>query len=97
MNFVENEAIYVVIKDNLSHLLKKMLSFRGKNIMIRVTRLNGSNYVLNCEFIETIEATPDTVITTTNGKKLVVAEAVDEIVDRVIEYKAKIQLINRVD
>mgnify|MGYP000324020726 FL=1 len=65
--------------------------------MIRVTRLNGSSYVLNCELIETIESTPDTVITTTNGKKLVVAEDVDEIVDKVIKYKAKIQLINRID
>ena len=65
--------------------------------MIRVTRLNGSSYVLNCELIETIESTPDTVITTTNGKKLVVAEDVDEILDKVIKYKAKIQLINRID
>ena len=65
--------------------------------MIRVTRLNGSSYVLNCELIETIESTPDTVITTTNGKKFVVAEDVDEIIDKVIKYKAKIQLINRID
>jgi len=65
--------------------------------MIRVTRLNGSSYVLNCELIETVESTPDTVITTTNGKKFVVAEDVDEIIDRIIEYKAKIQLINRID
>lgn len=65
--------------------------------MIRVTRLNGSSYILNCELIETIEATPDTVITTINGKKLVVADAVEDIVNRVIEYKAKIQLINRVN
>lgn len=65
--------------------------------MIKVTRLNGSSYVLNCELIETVEATPDTVVTTINGKKLVVAEAVDEIIDKVIKYKAKIQLINRID
>ncbi len=65
--------------------------------MIRVTRLNGSIYVLNCELIETVEATPDTVITTTNGKKFVVAETVDEIVEKVIKYKAKIQLMSRID
>ena len=65
--------------------------------MIRVTRLNGSSYVLNCELIETVESTSDTVITTTNGKKFVVAEDVDEIIDKVIKYKAKIQLINRID
>ena len=58
--------------------------------MIKVTRLNGSNFVLNCELIETVEATPDTVITTINGKKLVVAETVEEIIEKVIEYKGKI-------
>ena len=55
--------------------------------MIDVTRLNKKSYVLNCEWIETIEETPDTVITLTNGKKIVVAETVEEIVQKVIEYK----------
>ncbi|NLK69124.1 MAG: flagellar FlbD family protein [Clostridiaceae bacterium] len=55
--------------------------------MIEVTRLNKKAYVLNCEWIETIEETPDTVITLTNGKKFVVAETVEEIVQKVIEYK----------
>jgi len=57
--------------------------------MIKVTRLNKSTLVLNSEWIETIEATPDTVITLTNGKKMVVTETVDELIDRVIEYKQK--------
>ncbi|MCS7310163.1 MAG: flagellar FlbD family protein [Armatimonadota bacterium] len=55
--------------------------------MIKVTRLDHSELVLNAELIETIEATPDTVITLTNGKKLVVSEGVDEIVRRVLEYR----------
>ena len=58
--------------------------------MINITRLDGSKFVLNCEYIETLEKTPDTVITTTNGKKLVVAESVEEIVEKVIQYKSKI-------
>jgi flagellar protein FlbD len=58
--------------------------------MINITRLNGSKFVLNCEYIETLEKTPDTVITTTNGKKIVVAESVEEIVEKVIQYKSKI-------
>ena len=40
--------------------------------MIKVTRLNGIVYYLNCEHIETIENTPDTVITLRDGKKLLV-------------------------
>ena len=58
--------------------------------MMNITRLDGSKFVLNCEYIETLEKTPDTVITTTNGKKLVVAESVEEIVEKVIQYKSRI-------
>jgi flagellar protein FlbD len=58
--------------------------------MIEVTRLNKKEFVLNCDWIETVEATPDTVITLTNGKKYVVAENVDDIVKKVVEYKQKI-------
>lgn len=58
--------------------------------MIELTRINGVKFVLNCEFIESLEETPDTVISTTNGKKFVVAESVGEVVDKVIEYKRRI-------
>lgn len=55
--------------------------------MIRVTRLNKSSFVINAEWIETVEATPDTVIVLVNGKRFVVTESVDEIIRRVVEYK----------
>lgn len=55
--------------------------------MIHVTRLNKSTYVLNAEWIETVEGNPDTVITLVNGKRYVVTESVDEIIRRVVEYK----------
>ncbi len=58
--------------------------------MIELTKLNGLKFVLNCEFIESLEETPDTVISTTNGKKFLVSEKVDEIVEKVVEYKRKI-------
>lgn len=60
--------------------------------MIKLTRLNGSNFVLNCELIETVEATPDTVISTVHGKKYICTEKVGEVIDKIIEYKGKIQL-----
>lgn len=66
------------------------MSFRGKNIMIKLTRLNGSSYVLNCDYIETVEATPDTVITTIHGKKYICMEDVDTVIERVIRYRASI-------
>jgi flagellar protein FlbD len=58
--------------------------------MIEVTRLRGSKVVLNAELIETIEETPDTVITLTSGKRYIVSESADELISLVIEYKRKI-------
>jgi flagellar protein FlbD len=47
--------------------------------------------VLNSDLIEHIETTPDTVISLTNGQKLVVLETVDEIIDRVVEFRRRIR------
>lgn len=58
--------------------------------MIRVTRLNHELMVLNCELIEHIEQTPDTVITLVNGQKWMVRESPDEIIERVIGYRRRI-------
>ncbi|MBE5932489.1 MAG: flagellar protein FlbD [Lachnospiraceae bacterium] len=58
--------------------------------MIEVTRLRGAKIIINAELVECVEETPDTVITLTSGKKLVVSESGKEIVDLVIEYKRKI-------
>lgn len=61
--------------------------------MIKVTRLNHQELVINAEHIEFIEATPDSVISLVSGKKMVVSESVDEIIKRVIAYK---QALNQV-
>ena len=58
--------------------------------MIKVTRLNDSYIVINSDLIEFIEETPDTVITMTTGRKIVVKETIEEIINYVIEYKQKI-------
>ncbi len=58
--------------------------------MIKLSRLNDLEFVLNCDLIETIEQTPDTIVSLSNGKKLLVKESVDEIVERVIQYKRRI-------
>jgi flagellar protein FlbD len=57
--------------------------------MIKVTRLNGKEFVINSDLIEFVEETPDTVITLTNGIKVVVKESVDEIIDKVGIFKAR--------
>ncbi len=58
--------------------------------MIEVTRLKGSKLVINADLIETIEATPDTVITLVNGHKYVVEESLDKVVSLIINYKGKV-------
>ncbi len=60
--------------------------------MIQVTRLNNTEFVVNAELIETLEATPDTVMTLTTERKYVVRESVDEIIRRVIAFKQSCQL-----
>ncbi|AEE91375.1 Flagellar protein FlbD [Tepidanaerobacter acetatoxydans Re1] len=60
--------------------------------MIELTRLNGTKFVLNAELIESVESTPDTVVTLTTDKKLVVLEKKDEIINKVIQYKKRIFL-----
>lgn len=55
--------------------------------MIKVTRLNSSELVINCDLIEFVEAIPETMVSLTTGKKIMVTEDVDEIIKRVAEFK----------
>lgn len=63
--------------------------------MIKVKRLNDKEFVVNSELILFIESTPDTVITLTTGQKIVVLESVDDIIKKVVDYRAKIKMISR--
>ncbi|MGH9019274.1 MAG: flagellar FlbD family protein [Acidimicrobiales bacterium] len=57
--------------------------------MILLTRFHGGEqFAVNPDLIERAEATPDTVITLTNGTKHVVQESIDEITERIQIYKA---------
>ena len=61
--------------------------------MIKVTRLNDSVLMINVEMIQSLQATPDTVITFTNHDRLMVKEPVEEISQRIVEYQ---RLVNPV-
>jgi flagellar protein FlbD len=61
--------------------------------VINVTKLNGDEFTVNADMIEFIEETPDTVISLISGKKVVVKEKKEEIIEKVIEYKRKILII----
>ncbi|MBD3345467.1 MAG: flagellar protein FlbD [Chitinivibrionales bacterium] len=60
--------------------------------MIALRRLNGDEFVLNADFIESVESTPDSIITLSTGKKIVVRNGVEDIVRKTIKYK---QLCNQ--
>jgi flagellar protein FlbD len=61
--------------------------------MIYVTRLNYTSVVLNADLIESIESTPDTVISLTTGQKLMVRETAEEIVARVVHFRRSIAAV----
>ena len=55
--------------------------------MILLKKLNGEEFILNCDLIETIMENPDTTILLTNGKHLIVRESKEEVVDKVVKFR----------
>jgi flagellar protein FlbD len=55
--------------------------------MIKVTRLNNSVLQINAENIQSVEANPDTVITFLNRDRLLVKEPVEEVAQRIVQYR----------
>ncbi len=58
--------------------------------MIEVTRLDNSKMLINVEMIQSLQETPDTVITFTTRGKLIVKEPVEEISNKIIKYQRSI-------
>ena len=58
--------------------------------MIQLTRINNASMVLNSDLIEHIETTPDTVVSLTTGQKYMVRESADQIIDKVVQFRAAI-------
>ena len=54
--------------------------------MIQLTHFNGGQFYLNAEIIQTVEATPDTVITLINNQKLLVKDTAEVVVAKIIKY-----------
>jgi flagellar protein FlbD len=58
--------------------------------MICLTRLAGSEVVINADLIVTVEKTPDTVITLTTGDRIMVKESVDDVVERAAAFRHRV-------
>ncbi|SNS99190.1 flagellar protein FlbD [Bacillus sp. OK838] len=63
------------------------------NIIIKVTRLNGKCFHINALYIDTVESLPDTTITFTNGKKIVVLEKEEEMVEAIIHFYRTVNIL----
>ena len=58
--------------------------------MIQLTRINHAPLILNCDLIEYVEVTPDTVISLVTGQKLRVLESPGEVVDKVVDFRTRV-------
>ncbi len=58
--------------------------------MIVVHRLKGADFFLNADLVESVEETPDTVVTLVDGRRIVVSDTAADIAQRIVEYRASI-------
>ena len=58
--------------------------------MIEVTKINGQKILVNCDLIEVVEETPDTVLSLTTGRKIIVKESRQEVKNLVKSYRKDI-------
>lgn len=70
---------------------------RGGDFIIEVTKLNGSKILINSDLIETVEETPDTVLSLTTGKKLLVKESRQEVKNLVKSFRREIFAIHNAE
>ena len=69
----------------------------GGDFIIEVTKLNGSKILVNSDLIETVEETPDTVLSLTTGKKLLVKESRQEVKNLVKSFRREIFAIHNAE
>ena len=64
--------------------------------MIKLSRLNGEEFVVNAELIRFIESRPDTYITLTTDERFIVRESVEEVVKRSLAYKRAVRALSAI-
>jgi flagellar protein FlbD len=58
--------------------------------MIEVMRLNGKKYWINPHMIESMEQNPDLTLSMLSGKKIVVKNSPEDIIEKIIAYRQRI-------
>ena len=61
--------------------------------MIKLSKLNGEEFVLNAELIRFVEGRPDTYITLTTNDRFIVRESVEEVVKRSLAYSRAVRTL----
>ena len=61
--------------------------------MIRLTRLDGQEFVVNAELIRFVESRPDTYVTLTTNDRFIVRESVEDVVKRSIAYSRAVRTV----
>jgi flagellar protein FlbD len=61
--------------------------------MVKLTKINGREFVLNSDLIKFIEETPDTIITLRDQDRVIVRESADEVIRRVIDFRRTERLL----
>lgn len=59
--------------------------------MIKLTRLNGREFIVNAQLIKYVESTPDTLLVLRDGDRVMVKEPPEEVVRRIVDYRRSIQ------
>jgi len=62
--------------------------------MIKLSKLNGEEFVVNADLIRFIESRPDTYVTLTTNDRFIVRESVEEVVKRSLAYKRAIRTMS---
>ncbi len=55
--------------------------------MIKLTLYNDADVIVNADLIEFVERTPDTLVTLTTGKKVMVKESVEDVISKIVAYR----------
>ena len=63
---------------------------KGRFGLIELTKINNVKITVNADIIELVEETPDTVVTLTTGKKIIVKESRQEVTNIVKSYNKEI-------
>lgn len=78
------KSLYSILLPGPKNTLSSLLP------MIKLTKMNGHDCLLNHMLIEIIEESPDTCITLSNGNRYIVLESAEEIREKIIDFSAEI-------